>query len=176
VDEDGDFIIDSEERDMGTSPYMYNRGWADYVGEFGIGFVKGDYIREAETVPMLIGQIVGSFVPGADFRDIKANWDYKDYEMLLLNVAGLIPIGGDIPKATKAIGEFSQKNADKLDEVADLLNIINKNMPDVKKGLAKSDEFVEAVQKLTKVDTAKLTRAQAEAVRDVLSTPELQRE
>ena len=95
--------------------------------------------------------------------------------MLFLSVAGLIPVAGDTPKATKAIGEFSQKNADKLDEVADLLNIVNKNMPDVAKGLGKSDEFVEAVQKLTKIDTAKLTREQAEAVREVLSEPELKK-
>ena len=59
--------------------------------------------------------------------------------------------------------------------MADLLNIVNMNMPDVAKGLGKSDEFVEAVQKLTKIDTAKLTREQAEAVREVLSEPELKK-
>ena len=61
---------------------------------------------------MLVGQIFGNFVPLADLRDIKANWEYRDYEMLSLSLAGLILVAGDVPKATKAIGEYAQKNAD----------------------------------------------------------------
>ena len=163
-DPDGDGRLDLQEYQEGTDPYTYDKNWDDHLADFVYGFVAGDFIKEADSLPMIMGQIASSCIPYVDIRDVVGNLVNGDYAFAGLSAIGLILGAGDVSKATGIAGKFICKNVNDVSKVADLLEFLNKNFPDVVKALNKSDDFAEAAKQLSKADNLKLTRKQAEAI------------
>lgn len=77
---------------------------------------------------------------------------------------GLLPAAGDATKAAGKVGKFAVKNLDDIPKIANLLQFLEKNFPDVVKVLNKIDDFVEAAKGLSKLENIKLTRKAARAI------------
>lgn len=163
-DPDGDGRLDLQEYQEGTDPYTYDKNWDDHLADFVHGFVAGDFIEEADSLPMIMGQIASSCIPFIDIRDVVGNLVKGDYAFAGLSAIGLVPGAGDVSKAAGIVGKFVVKNVNDVPKVASLLEFLNKNFPDVVKVLNKSDDFAEAAKQLSKADNIKLTRKQAEAI------------
>ena len=166
-DADGDGRGDTQEYMYGTNPYVYNKDWNEYVWDFICGFVAGDFITDTDSMPLVAGQILSSFIPGSDIRDIVGNLVHGDYLFAGLSAAGNIPVGGDALKAAGKVGKFVGKNIDEIPKVVDLCEFINKNLPEVAKVLGKSDEFVEVAKQISKADNLKLTRQQRKVLMEM---------
>ncbi len=82
------------------------------------------------------------------------------YAFAGLSAIGLVPAGGDVTKAAGKVGKFMVKNVDDIPKVANLLEFLNKNCPDLVKVLGKNEDFLEAARQLSKADNIKLTRKQ----------------
>ena len=163
-DPDGDGRLDLQEYQEGTDPYTYDKNWDDHLADFVYGFVAVDFIKEADSLPMIMGRIASSCIPYVDIRDVVGNLVNGDYAFAGLSAIGLILGAGDVSKATGIAGKFICKNVNDVSKVADLLEFLNKNFPDVVKALNKSDDFAEAAKQLSKADNLKLTREQSEAI------------
>lgn len=164
ADGDGDGRLDLQEYEEETDPYVYNKKWNDYVWDFICGFVAGDFIEDTDSIAVVIGQITSSCIPLVDARDVVGNLVHGNYAFAGLSAVGLVPAGGDALKAVGKVGKFVVKNLDDVPKVANLLEILNKNFPDVVKVLNKSDDFVDAAKQLSKADNLKLTKKQAQAI------------
>ncbi|MBR6627766.1 MAG: hypothetical protein IKL04_07305 [Lachnospiraceae bacterium] len=159
-DTDGDGRLDFREYVDGTDPFCYNKSWNEHAGDFVSGFFAGDFIEESNSVAVMAGQITGSFIPFVDARDVLANLIHGDYAFAGLSAIGLVPAGGDVTKAAGKVGKFMVKNVDDIPKVANLLEFLNKNCPDLVKVLGKNEDFLEAARQLSKADNIKLTRKQ----------------
>lgn len=164
ADIDGDGRLDLQEYQEGTDPYLYNKEWHEYVEEFICGFVAGDFIAETDSLPTIAGQITSSFIPFVDIRDVVGNLKNGDYAFAGLSAVGLLPAAGDAAKTVGKVGKFAVKNLDDIPKIAELMEFLSKNFPDVIKVLNKSDEFAEAAKQLSKVDNIKLTRKQMRVI------------
>lgn len=160
ADADGDGRYDWLEYAEGTDPYVYNKEWNEYAWEFIRGVVAGDFIADSDSFATTAGQILGSFIPGIDVRDVIGNCVHEDYLMASVSFAGLIPVGGDATKAVGKICKYVAKNADNAPKIAELLAFLNKHFPDIAKALGKSDDFIDVAKRLSKADNLKLTRKQ----------------
>ena len=78
-DYDKDGRPDLEEYEEGTSPYVYNVDFGEFICDFGWGVFLGDIIHDTDSIPCMLGQIAGSCIPLVDIRDFLANCYYKDY-------------------------------------------------------------------------------------------------
>ncbi len=156
IDKDG--RTDKQEYEDGTNPYLYNKKWHDYALEFICGFVAGDFIRKTDSLAIVMGQIVGSLIPGIDIRDVVANLMYEDYLMAGLSAVGLIPAAGDLTKAAGKAGKFVIKNIDNVPKIAGLMEFLSKNFPDVLKALGKNQDFIKGAQTLSDAKGIRLTR------------------
>lgn len=163
-DPDGDGRLDLKEYSEGTDPYIYDKSWYEHTWDFVCGFVAGDFIGDTDSLSTIMGQVLSSFIPFIDIRDAIGNLSHGDYAMAGLSTAGLIPAAGDALKAVGKAGKFVVKNLDDIPKIAGLLEFMNKNMPDAVKVLNKSDDFVDAAKRLSKVDNIKLTRKQAKVI------------
>ncbi len=164
ADADGDGRLDLQEYKEETDPYVYNKKWNDYVWDFICGFVAGDFIEDTDSIAVVTGQITSSCIPLVDVRDVVGNLVHGDYAFAGLSAVGLVPAGGDALKAAGKVGKFVVKNLDDVPKVAGLLEILNKNFPDIVKVLNKSDDFVDAARQLSKAENLKLTKKQAKAI------------
>lgn len=167
-DADGDGRWDLQEYEEGTDPFCYDKDWHEHVWDFICGAVAGDFIKDTDSLPTMIGQISSSFIPFIDIRDVAGNLVHGDFGFAGLSALGLVPVAGDITKAVSKVGKFAVKNIDDVPKVIGLLSYLNKNLPDVAKGLGKSDDFVDAAKKLSKLDNIKLTRKQAKILSETL--------
>ncbi len=165
---DGDGRLDYQEYIEGTSPRSFDKIWQDYAWEFVQGFFAGDIIHETDSVAIVMGQIVGSFIPYVDIRDVVANLVYGDYGFAFLSFIGLATGGGDAAKASGTFIKFVIKNADNLPMMMDLFEGLLKNFPDLVADLSKNEKFADMVEGLAKADTSKLTRSEAEAYEQFL--------
>lgn len=164
ADGDGDGSLDLQEYEEETDPYVYNKKWNDYVWDFICGFVAGDFIEDTDSLAVVTGQITSSCIPLVDVRDVVGNLVHGNYAFAGLSAVGLVPAGGDALKAVGKVGKFVVKNLDDVPKVAGLLEILNKNFPDVVKVLNKSDDFVDAARQLSKAENLKLTKKQAQVI------------
>ena len=160
ADADGDGRYDWREYAEGTDPYVYNKEWNEYAWEFICGVVAGDFIADSDSFATTAGQILGSFIPGIDIRDVIGNCVHGDYMMATVSFGSLIPVGGDMTKALAKTGKYVVKNTDNVPEIAELLAFLNKHCPDIAKALGKSDDFIDIAKQLSKADNLKLTRKQ----------------
>lgn len=127
---DGDRYNDKQEYKKGTDPFQYDKTNKEYAEEFLDGVIRGDFVKDP-SVAGLCGQVAGSLVPGVpDARDVIANASRGDWGMSALSGIGLIPVAGDLAKASGKVSKFITKNADKADEVADMVIKLSKNYPD----------------------------------------------
>ena len=148
----------------GTNPRVYNKhGW-DYVAAFLKGFMGGDFIRDTQDSTVMAGQLIGSFVPFIDVRDVVANTIHVDPGMTGLSLIGLIPVFGDATGSAGKCVKYVSQYADNPSVVLELLTFLEKNYPDIAKEVAKSDDFIPAMEKLAKSDLSKLTKAEREAL------------
>ena len=168
MDNDNDGRSDYQEYLDGTDPYTYTKSWDDYVWEFVCGFVFGDFIAETDSLAVVSGQILSSFIPYIDIRDVAGNLKNGDWGFAGLSALGLIPAYGDAAKAAGKVGKFVIKNIDEVPKVVGLMEFVNKNLPDVAKLLGKSDEFVDAAKQLAKSDNIKLTRSQRKVLTETI--------
>lgn len=168
VDNDGDGSSDYQEYLDGTDPYTYTKSWDEHVWDFIYGFVFGDFIAETDSLAVVSGQILSSFIPYIDIRDVAGNLKNGDWGFAGLSALGLIPAYGDAAKAAGKVGKFVIKNIDEVPKVVGLMEFVNKNLPDVAKLLGKSDEFVEAAKQLAKSDNIKLTRSQRKVLTETI--------
>ena len=157
ADADGDGRLDLQEYQEGTSPFNYDKDWYEYVWDFLCGLIAGDFLREVDSVAVVLGQVISGLVPIADARDVIANLTHGDWGFAGLSAIGLVPVAGDVTKTGSKIGKFILKNIDNAPKVANVLTFMTKNFPDITKELSKSDEFVDAIKQLSKSDTSKLT-------------------
>lgn len=102
-DPDGDGRNDRAELLAGTEPYVYNKKWDYHVEDFVKGVTLGDFIRNVDSVAVIMGQIVGRFFTVADARDVIANLVYGDYIFAGINLIGLIPAAGVTQRFTEEI-------------------------------------------------------------------------
>ena len=163
-DVDGDGRSDLREYQDGTDPYMYNKDWYEYAWDFICGFIAGDFIADTDSLPTIMGQITSSFIPFVDIRDVVGNCVNGDYAFAGLSALGLVPVAGDGAKTAGKIGKYILKNIDDIPKISGLLEFLNKNFPDVIKLLNKSDDFISAAKKLSKLDNIKLTKKQAKVI------------
>ena len=161
---DGDGKLDLQEYNEGTDPFVYDKEWYEHLGDFVYGFILGDFIKDTDSLPTIIGQITSSFIPFVDARDVVGNLVNGDYLFAGLSVIGLVPALGDATKTAGKVGKFIVKNVDDVPKIASLLEFLNKNLPDVVKVLNKSDDFVDAAKSLSKADNIKLTRKQMQVI------------
>ncbi len=171
---DGDFdeYNDLEEYLAGTDPYCYNKEWDDYVWDFSCGVVAGDFIKEPESIAVVMGQIFGGFFVVADVRDLVANLMYGDYLFAGLNAVGLTPLFGDIGKAAINVGEYIAKNINNLPEMCNLFSFVNRYCPQLAVEIGKTDAFANAVADISKADSIKLTKESAESVTKFIKAAE----
>lgn len=158
-DADGDGRRDWLEYAENTDPYVYNKDWNEYMWEFMCGVIAGDFIADSDSFATTAGQVLGSFVPYVDVRDVLGNCVHEDYLMASISLAGLIPVGGDGTKAVAKVGKYIFKNVNDIEKVVELLTFINKHFPEVAKMLGKSDDFILAVKQISKTENLKLTRS-----------------
>lgn len=147
-----------------VTPYVYDKDWNEHVWDFTQGFIAGDFIENPDNLAIVMGQITSSFIPFVDLRDVLGNIKNGDYLMAGVSGIGLIPAAGDATKAAGKVGKFAVKNLDDIPKIANLLQFLEKNFPDVVKVLNKSDDFVEAAKGLSKLENIKLTRKAARAI------------
>lgn len=130
---DGDSYNDYQEYTNGTDPFIYDLTPEERAGQFTEGILKGDIIKEP-TVTQLLGQIVGGIIPyagmAADIRDAITNVAYGQWFNAACSAIGIVPALGDTVKSSSKVVKFISKNADKTDEIADLLMSISKKFPD----------------------------------------------
>ena len=167
-DADGDGRLDLLEYQEGTSPFEYDKEWYEYLWDFICGFIAGDFIEETDSVPTVMGQIGGGFIPIADVRDVIANCAHGDYVFAGLSALGLLPVTGDVSKTAGTVGKFVLKNVDNIPKVASLLEFLSKNFPDVVKVLAQNEDFVSAIKKISNNDSLKLTKKETESINKAL--------
>ena len=166
-DADHDCRLDLQEFAEGTNPRVYNKyGW-DYVAAFLKGFMGGDFIRDTQDPTIMSGQLIGSFVPFIDVRDVVANTIHVDPSMTGLSLIGLIPVFGDTTGSAGKCVKYVSEYADNPFVVLELLTFLEKNYPDIAKKVAKSDDFIPAMEKLAKSDLSKLTKAEREALEEL---------
>ena len=167
-DPDGDGRLDLQEYNEGTDPFVYDKEWYEYVGDFVYGFIFGDFIKDTDSLPVIFGQVVSGCVPVvgtiADVRDVIGNLVHGDYLFAGLSALGLFPAAGDALKSVSKVGKFVLKNADDVPKVAKLLEFLDKNVPDIVKILNKSDDFADFAKNLSKADNIKLTRKQMQVI------------
>lgn len=162
ADGDGDGRLDYQEYVEGTSPYAYDKDWYEYLWDFVCGFVAGDFIQETDSVATVMGQVISSFVPLVDIRDVAGNLVHGDYAFAGLSAIGLFPYAGDGVKAGGKVVKFVIKNVDNLPMIMNLFEGLLKNFPDLVADLSKSEKFTTMVESLAKADTSKLTKRQKE--------------
>lgn len=127
---DRDRYNDKQEYKKGTDPFQYDKTNEEYAKEFLDGVILGDFVKDP-SVAGLCGQVAGSLVPVVtDARDVIANASRGDWGMSALSGVGLVPAAGDVAKASGKISKFITKNADKADEIADMVIKLSKNYPD----------------------------------------------
>ena len=160
ADPDGDGINDFMEYVNGTDPYVYNKEWYDYLWDFSCGFVAGDFIHDTDSLATVFGQLVSGFIPFVDARDVVANIAYGDYGFASLSAVGLVFDASNVAKSASKAGKAVLKNIDEVPKVAELIEFMSKNCPEVLEVLGKTDDFAEAAKRLSKLDSLKLTRAQ----------------
>lgn len=91
TDSDGDGRLDYQEYVEGTSPHSYDKNWYEYLWDFVCGFVAGDFIKETDSVATVMGQVISSFIPLVDIRDVAGNLVHGDYAFAGLSAIGLFP-------------------------------------------------------------------------------------
>lgn len=167
-DIDGDGRLDLQEYQEGTSPFNYDKEWYEHVGDFLYGFVLGDFIEDTDSFAVIAGQITSGCVPYvgivADARDVIGNLVHGDYLFAGLSFAGLVPAAGDVAKASGKAVKFVGKNIDNVSKVAELIEFLEKNFPDVAKAMSKSDEFADAAKIIYSGDFLKLSKREAESI------------
>lgn len=169
-DPDNDNRLDLQEYNEGSDPYTYDKNWYEHIGDFLYGFICGDFIEDTDSFPVMAGQITSSCIPVVgtvgDIRDALGNLVHGDYLFAGLSVVGLAPAFGDGAKLVGKVGKFVVKNVDDVPKIANLLEFLNKNAPDIVKALNKSDDFIDAAKALSKADNIKLTRTQMKVINE----------
>ncbi len=117
--------------------------------------MAGDFIKEPESIAVVMGQIFGGFFMIADARDLVANLMYGDYLFAGLNAVGLTPLFGDIGKAAINVGEYIAKNIDNLPKMCNLFGFMNRYCPQLAVEIGKTDAFASAVADISKADSIK---------------------
>lgn len=167
-DIDGDGRLDLQEYQEGTSPFNYDKEWYEHIGDFVYGFVLGDFIEDTDSFAVIAGQITSGCVPYvgvvADARDVIGNLVHGDYLFAGLSFVGLVPAAGDIAKSSGKAVKFIGKNIDNVSKVAELIEFLEKNFPDVAKAMSKSDEFADAAKIIYSGDFLKLSKKEAEGI------------
>jgi hypothetical protein len=166
LEEDGDHDgkLDAQELADGTSPYVYDKTWSEYLAAFAKGFLAGDFIQDPQDLATISGQLVGSFMPFIDIRDVAANTFHGDPVMTGLSGIGLLPVIGDLAGSSGKCIKYVAKSAANPAMVVGLFAFLDKNFPDFAKYFAKSDEFEAAVAKMMKSDLSKMTDAEVDAL------------
>lgn len=127
-DTDGDGFGDAYETsnmDNGFHPLEFTvvKSTVNYISEFAWGAICGDFC-DLDTVPELAGQIVvgiSPLGPVGDIRDTLALAIQGEWVGSGLSLAGVVPVFGDAAKIGSASVKFVTRNADKADEVLQLL-------------------------------------------------------
>ena len=167
-DADHDGRLDKQEMAEGTSPYVYDMTWDEYLLAFLNGALKGDFIKDPQDFPTMAGQIVGSFLPLIDIRDVAANTYYGRPLMTGLSMMGLVPVFGDIAGSSGKCVKFIAKNAEHPSLIIELVEFLEKNFPDLAKQVSKSDEFDAAIMKLAKSDLTRMTDVERKGLAKLL--------
>ncbi|MBR6149646.1 MAG: hypothetical protein IKQ25_00040 [Lachnospiraceae bacterium] len=74
---------------------------------------------------------------------------------------------GDATRSAGKCVKYVSKFADNPSVALELLTFLEKNCPDIAKEVAKSDDFISAMEKLAKSDLSKLTKAEREALEEL---------
>ena len=174
---DGDSYSDLEEYNNHTDPYVYDYTWMESSKEYLKGLFLGDF-NTADTVPELLGQVTGSFIPfGADIRDYFANtivnentkaalWNEVCAFLDALPGLGVMTDGSKIiPK----LGRFAVKHSDDSASVVKVISKVSEDYPSIMKSVSKSDELTDAIKKsatdrnLTRESLEKIVKCADEA-------------
>ncbi len=130
ADTDGDGFTDGyeiqHESDQGLNPISPDEvlGKWDYVRYFVQGALCGDIdwgwigCGENDQLPRLVGQIVGSFIPLVDIRDVIANLIKGEIVSVVLSLVGLVPFIGDAAGVVAKVVKFVEKFPAKLLQVS----------------------------------------------------------
>jgi hypothetical protein len=144
ADTDGDRLSDGyevqHEDDQGLNPISPDErlSTSDYIKYFIQGALCGDVTwswigcQENDKLPRLVGNVVGSFIPFIDVRDVIAGLIKADLVGVALSIVGLLPVIGDSAGVTAKVVKFVRKFPAKL--------------ADVLRWVAKFDRFPEAVK------------------------------
>ena len=160
MDFDQDGHLDFQEYIDGTDPYVYNMDWDEYCVEFVTGFILGDFVEDTGSLATVTGQILGSLIPWIDIRDVAANLVKGDYLSAGLSLAGLLPAAGDLAKGAGVTIKFIGANASEIAKVSDLMKFVSAKFPDMMPLFKNSDEAVETISRIGKIDEVHLTKVQ----------------
>lgn len=58
------------EYEEGTSPYVYDKSWDEYLADFTKGFLAGEGMDAADSIPCILGKITSGFTPAGNARDM----------------------------------------------------------------------------------------------------------
>ena len=169
-DSDRDGRLDFQEYAEGTNPYVYDKSNWEYAWEFCCGFVAGDLIDECESIPMLVGQIIGSFIPFIDVRDVLGNLMNDDPEMAMLSAVGLIPGGGDAVKAIGKFASFVARHALETAISAEALIQISKHSDELAKIIGHSDEAKQLKLAIANGANDNITRPMVDKINDIVDS------
>ena len=169
-DADKDGRLDYQEYCEDTNPYVYDKNNWEYAWDFCCGFLAGDIIPEVESIPMLVGQILGSFVPLSDARDVLGNLMNDNPEMAMLSAVGLIPVGGDAIKAIAKFAEFMAKHAHETMLSAELLIQISNKSDTVAKIIGHSDEAKRLKLAIANGANDNITRPMVDKINDIVDS------
>lgn len=146
---DDDSYNDYSEWKNGTSPFVYNMNSKESRAAFIKGGLLGDFVT-ADSIEMLLGQIVFSFTPlVADARDFVANifFDFDGWAALAnvggfaLDFTGVLGATADVTKAVSKLGEFVIRYADDAPKVVEAIVQGSKHFPE-------GDEVISALVKV----------------------------
>jgi hypothetical protein len=163
---DGDSYNDDYEFYNSTDSYTYDQSETEWKDGFLRGLILGDY-SESNSVPTLLGQIVGGVTPGVgtlgDIRDIGANVSKNDSLGVIFSSIGLFPGMGDLGKSAATVATFIGKNADDAPLLVKTFIKVTKDSPDILKSLPTSafDDIASSLKKggsITKADYSELRK------------------
>lgn len=127
-DTDGDGLSDGEELNRaseGFDPAIFDHKSSltnrlKYYAGFAKGFIAGDF-ADIDNFPELSGQIISSFIPLVDLRDVTANLLKEDYIAAGLSGIGLVPVAGDGASTVANAARYIAKNPGEREAVVALM-------------------------------------------------------